>query len=269
VIAKPQLEAEAVAAFTLEAGEVVAAIEVQSPVDARASEEPARSLPGHANRCVHWRADTGYGRRKGAVVADQRGAGIRHRVVEVRLSVQFSGEPERPSRRKAGADSPAESVGQTDVVGIAAEDDAAVPGKLDALVDLLTGDGVDAEIQLSGADAFLVVFCGRQLDHGADREGERLLAVFRRDVELAANPEVAQLTVGPALSHERVLVHETAGLILTGEEDRTQVTVDATDDRPGAENLGTVSEADTKGDRPIGDVSEALVVIEVDPVGTD
>ena len=94
-----------------------------------------------------------------AVRRRQRSTGgrQRHRVAQIALAVQFRGEPQALARRHPGADAPAEPVGQIDAVRVAADDEAAVAGHLDALVDFLADDRVEGEIRLAGADARVVV----------------------------------------------------------------------------------------------------------------
>src|SRR5204863_9954322 len=129
-----------------------------------------------------------------------------------------------------------ESTGRPDFAGAAADDEAAVAGGLDALVEFLADDGVEREVDLAGARAVLVA--SRKLDHPAHREGGRLLAPLRSEVDLRANPEITQLIAAPGVGHQRVLGDDAAGQRNRRKEQRPDVAIDAADEDPRSEELG-------------------------------
>ncbi len=90
-----------------------------------------------------------------------------------------------------------------------------IPAKPDSstrsLSSLLTMASMAKSI-LPGADALLVVFRRRNLHQSAQGEGHRLLAPLRRQVDLGAEPQVAELVVRPAVVDEWVIVDQAAAL---------------------------------------------------------
>ncbi len=183
--------------------------------------------------------------------------------------MQFGGQPQVAARGKSRADTPAEAVAQRYVVGIPSHDHAAEARELDGLVQLLADDGIEGEIELTRADAGILVAGGRDLDHAAQCERRRLLAPLRGQVDLGAEPEIAEFAVTrPALVDERIIVEQATGFRIVG-ENRPHVAVDAAHDLPGAEDLGAIGQADTDGDRPVRDIGEPLVVVDVHAVAAD
>jgi hypothetical protein len=183
--------------------------------------------------------------------------------------VQFGGEPQGAARRKPCADAPPESIRQLEVVRIAAEHEAAEPRELDTLIELFAQDDVEGEVSLACADALVVVLRGGDFDHAADGQRERMLfVIFSQQVHFAAEPQVAQLVVRPSLADKRVVVDDASSLGLPRKKDRSHVAIDATNERPRTEHFRAVARAERERQRPVADVSEALVVVVVDTVST-
>src|SRR5580765_445664 len=174
-----------------------------------------------------------------------------------------------PARRHARADAPPESVRQVEVVRITAEHCAAVAGELDTLIEFLAQNQVEGEVRLPSADALVVILGARQLDHPTNSQRERMLVVvLGQQVYFGAQPKVAELIVRPSLSDERVVVDDSTGLGLPRQEDRADVAIDATDDRPRTEHLRPIGKTERERQRPVADVRETLVVVVVDTVCT-
>ena len=133
------------------------------------------------------------------------GVPARHRAVELERSAQ------RAARADGRADSPAERpAGNLEVVGAAAELPPGVARHLDAARRVfLAEDGVDDEIGASGAGARVVV-PGRRLEHAAQSDGRRLLAVLGPEVELGAEVEVADVIAAPSAVHARIAIDDAA-----------------------------------------------------------
>ena len=157
--------------------------------------------------------------------------------------------------------------GQLDVVGVAADDEAAEAGELDALVDFLADDRVEREVRLARAGALLrrPAVGSLTMPRSANAAG----CCRHCDVRLIlrAEPEVAELVAGPALADERILVDDAARRGVDRQEERPDVAVDAADHRPRAEELRRGRRGRAEGHRPVRDVGEALVVVEVDAIG--
>src|SRR5688500_2489029 len=184
--------------------------------------------------------------------------------------MQFGGEPQVAPRRHAEADAPAQAVRQLDSVRLAADDETAESGQLDALVDLLAEDRIERKVRLAGSDSFLVVFRGRQLDQSPNAEGERILPPLRRKVHLAANPDVAELVARPPVADERIVVDDATTLAVGRTEVQgPRIAVDAPHRVDRREQLGAIAESDTERDRPIRHVGEAFVVVEVRTIQTE
>ena len=135
MIADPELEAERVAALVLEGAEVAAAVESRGaswPRRRRRTRCCAIQVSPSVKLIVRVRARTSSGGIEPSS-PDQRPTPVYDDVVELPLAVQFGGQPQAPARREARAEAPAQSVRQIDVVRIAADDEAAEAGELDAL----------------------------------------------------------------------------------------------------------------------------------------
>ena len=126
--------------------------------------------------------------------------------------MQFGGETQIASRREPRTEAPSEPVRQLHVVGAPAEHEPTVSRELDPLIHFLAEDRVEREIELPGADAFLIVLRKGQLHHAPDGEGHGVLAILRQHVDLAADPEVPELIVRPALRDEGIVIDQPSGL---------------------------------------------------------
>ncbi|PYR37407.1 MAG: hypothetical protein DMF90_06775 [Acidobacteria bacterium] len=87
-----------------------------------------------------------------------------------------------------------------------------------------------------------------------------------RQVELAANVEVADPVASPARVHLGVAI-ENAAPLLIGREDGTQIALDARVEEKRGEDFGAISEAEGEGAGDVADVRVTLDVIRSPTIG--
>ena len=238
--------------------EIVPIVGRDIPRQPGAKEEPVLQLPRQAERGRRQALQVGRRRRDAAVGGDDR-RGHGHRVVGRHFTGDFRGDANRAVRGESGAESPAQAVGLRDFRGLAADDGAAVAGHFELLRDVLAEHDVEERVELARADAG-VFLPRRDLDGAANRERDRLLVLFREEIDLEANERVADVVAGPSLIDERIRGDHAADVGVRC-EDRAQVPIDARIEFEGSEELDAAHHAGGKRCGEVGDVAEALDVV--------
>ncbi len=141
------------------------------------------------------------------------------------------------------AEAPAQPVGQIDVVGIAAEDEAAVARHLDPLVDFLADDPVDREVRLARCRRPLSVLAVGSLI--IPRTANAAGCCFHCDIRLIFAPtqkSPSWLPLHPCRTSGASFTTPPA-YGLRRDEQRPHVAIDPAHHRPRAENLRPVAGA--------------------------
>src|SRR4030095_12810127 len=98
-----------------------------------------------------------------------------------------------------------------------------IPRDLDKALRLFARNEIEDVV---GPAAQRVVIARRELDHEPPGNRDALLAVFREDVDLRAEIQVADIVAGPILIHAGIPVDDAAEIWLRAEQ-RPQVAVDS------------------------------------------
>ena len=155
--------------------------------------------------------------------------------------------------RVGGADAPDETLRQVVAIRLAAELDARSGGELDLLRVLVRADQIELEIKLACAQAVVSARRG-QLRHHAERGRVTVRRCLGRDVELRADPRVADAGA-PALVDQVILRLAVA-------RDRHEVGIDAAR-AERAEDLDAIGRAEREHAADVGDVAESFAPIEI------